>query len=146
MSEPVGGSKSESPSPPSQSQRVDKWLWYARIFKSRSLAAKFVETGKIRVMNADQRSKLTKPSQSIRTGDVLTFPHGDHIRVLEVVAPGKRRGPAPEAQTLYKDLTPPPPTKEEIQASENAPSRPKGEGRPTKKDRRALDRLQDDTE
>jgi ribosome-associated heat shock protein Hsp15 len=146
MSEPNCGSSPGSPASPPQAQRVDKWLWYARIFKSRSLSAKFVETGKIRVMSAEQRTKLTKPSQSIRTGDVLTFPHGDHIRILKVLAPGKRRGPAPEAQALYQDLTPAPPKKDASPTSENAPSRPKGEGRPTKKDRRALDRLQDDTE
>ena len=132
-----------STSLPGRSQRIDKWLWYARLFKSRSLAAKFVETGKIRVKNGDQRSKLVKPSQTVRIGDVLTFPYGDTIRVFEVVAPGKRRGPAPEAQLLYHDLTPVLLKPEDNPEEPTAPSRPKGEGRPTKKDRRALDRLQD---
>lgn len=125
-------------------QRIDKWLWYARIFKSRSLAAKFVETGKIRVKSGGQRAKLQKAAQPVRVGDILTFPHGNRIRVFEVKAPGKRRGPAIEAQELYNDLSPPMPTKDEIKISETAPSRPRGEGRPTKRDRRALDKLQGD--
>lgn len=129
-------------SAPLPGQRIDKWLWYARIFKSRSLAAKFVETGKIRVKSGSQRAKLQKAAQTIRVGDILTFPHGNRIRVFEVVAPGKRRGPAVEAQTLYIDLSPPMPPKEEIREAETAPSRAKGEGRPTKRDRRALDKLQ----
>lgn len=87
-------------------QRIDKWLWYARIFKSRSLAAKFVETGKIRVKSGGQRAKLQKAAQPVRVGDILTFPHGNRIRVFEVKAPGKRRGPAIEAQELYNDLSP----------------------------------------
>lgn len=124
-------------------QRIDKWLWYARIFRSRSLAAKFVETGKIRVKSGDQRTKLQKPAQTVKVGDILTFPYGNQIRVLEVKAPGKRRGPAVEAQTLYNDLSPQMPAKEEVEATGSAPSRPKGDGRPTKKDRRALDKLQD---
>lgn len=131
---------------PKVTQRIDKWLWYARIFKSRSLAAKFVETGKIRVKSGGQRAKLQKAAQIIRVGDILTFPHGERIKVYQVKAPGKRRGPAIEAQTLYVDLSPPMPSKEEVDASGNAPSRPKGEGRPTKRDRRALDKLQDPEE
>lgn len=131
---------------PKATQRVDKWLWYARIFKSRSLAAKFVETGKIRVKSGGQRTKLQKAAQTIRVGDILTFPHGERIKVYEVKAAGKRRGPATEAQTLYVDLSPPMPSKEDIDAAAKAPSRPRGEGRPTKRDRRALDKLQEPDE
>lgn len=133
------------PPPPfqsSRSQRVDKWLWYTRLFKSRSLAAKFVETGKIRVRTGEERTKLSKPSQTVRVGDILTFPYGDHIKIVKVREPGKRRGPAPEARLLYEDLSPPRPTPIEA-ASNDSPSREKGEGRPTKKDRRALDRWQE---
>ena len=125
---------------PPQSQRIDKWLWYVRLFKSRSLAAKFVESGKIRLPHDNRKDRLTKPSQTIEVGAILTFSLHDRIRVLEVLGTGTRRGPASEAQTLYNDLSPPPPTKEVIAKTES-PSRLQGEGRPTKKDRRALDRL-----
>ena len=108
--------------------RVDKWLWHARFFKTRTLAAKIVSGGHMRV-NSD---KISKPAYSIVVGDVLTFAQGNHIRVIEVLALGERRGPAPEAQTLYLDKSP---------IQEKDPSQPKseGKGRPTKKDRRNLD-------
>ncbi len=80
--------------------RVDKWLWYARFFKSRSLAAKHVQAGEIRV----NRQRISKASAVLKVGDVLTFALGDTIRVIEVVALGERRGPAPEARSLYHDL------------------------------------------
>ena len=80
--------------------RVDKWLWYARFFKSRSLAAKHVQAGEIRV----NRQRILKSSVALKVGDVLTFALGDTIRVIEVAALGDRRGPAPEARMLYHDL------------------------------------------
>jgi ribosome-associated heat shock protein Hsp15 len=108
--------------------RVDKWLWHARFFKTRTLAAKIVSGGHVRV-NSD---KISKPAHAIAVGDVLTFAQGNHIRVIQVLALGERRGPAPEAQTLYLDKSP---------IQEKDPSQPKseGKGRPTKKDRRNLD-------
>ncbi len=108
--------------------RVDKWLWHARFFKTRTLAAKIVSGGHVRV-NSD---KISKPAYSIVVNDVLTFAQGNHTRVIEVLALGERRGPAPEAQTLYLDKSP---------IQEKDPSQPKseGKGRPTKKDRRNLD-------
>ena len=108
--------------------RVDKWLWHARFFKTRTLAAKIVSGGHVR-LNSD---KIFKPAYSIVVGDVLTFAQGNHIRVIEVLALGERRGPAPESQTLYLDKSP---------IQEKDPSQPKseGKGRPTKKDRRNLD-------
>lgn len=80
--------------------RVDKWLWHARFFKSRSLAAKHVQAGEIRV----NRQRISKASVALKVGDVLTFALGDTIRVIEVAALGDRRGPAPEARSLYHDL------------------------------------------
>jgi ribosome-associated heat shock protein Hsp15 len=80
--------------------RVDKWLWYARFFKSRSLAAKHVQAGEIRV----NRQRILKASVALKVGDVLTFALGDTIRVVEVAALGDRRGPAPDARMLYHDL------------------------------------------
>ncbi len=108
--------------------RVDKWLWHARFFKTRTLAAKIVSGGHVRI-NSD---KISKPAHAIAVGDVLTFAQGNHIRVIQVLALGERRGPAPEAQTLYLDKSP---------IQEKDPSQPKseGKGRPTKKDRRNLD-------
>lgn len=109
--------------------RLDKWLWQARFFKSRSLSAAQVSGGHVRV-NGD---KVHKPAQKVGPGDTLTFPQGNQIRVVRIVAPGTRRGPASEAQTLYDDLSPPPAPK-----PADAP-RPEPGGRPSKKDRRALD-------
>jgi len=80
--------------------RLDKWLWFARFFKSRSLAQKLCESGRLRINGQVVR----KTHQTLRPGDVLTFPKGRDIRVIRVVALGTRRGPAPEAQTLYEDL------------------------------------------
>ena len=112
--------------------RVDKWLWQARFFRTRTLAASQVQAGSVRI-----NGTITKKSASAVTpGDVLTFAQGNHIRVIEIVALGTRRGPAPEAQALYNDLSPPGPKKENKQ-----PDNPgfDGKGRPTKKDRRQLD-------
>lgn len=108
--------------------RVDKWLWHARFFKTRTLAAKIVSGGHVRV-NSD---KISKPAYSIVVGDVLTFAQGNHIRVIEVLALGERRGPAPEAQTLYLDKSP-------IQKKDPSQPKSEGKGRPTKKDWRNLD-------
>lgn len=82
--------------------RLDKWLWQARFCKSRSVAARLVAGGKVRV-NAD---KVRKTAYRVGPGDTLTFPQGDRIRVVRILAPGTRRGPAAEAQTLYEDLAP----------------------------------------
>ncbi|MFD0908295.1 RNA-binding S4 domain-containing protein [Ruegeria arenilitoris] len=108
--------------------RIDKWLWHARFFKTRSLAAKQVSGGHVRI-NGD---RAQKPAQTVGPGDVLTFAQGCVIRVVQVEILGARRGPATEARTLYTDLT---------EEKDNPPQNPgfEGKGRPTKKDRRALD-------
>ncbi len=80
--------------------RLDKWLWQARFFKSRGLAADEIEAGHVRINS----QKTRKPGHALRAGDVLTFPQGDRIRVIRVTALGERRGPATEAQGLYLDL------------------------------------------
>ncbi|WP_158966616.1 RNA-binding S4 domain-containing protein [Chachezhania sediminis] len=108
--------------------RLDKWLWHARFFKTRSLAAKTVGEGAIRVNG----TRATKPAQTVSPGDVLTFAQGTRVRVVRVEAVGIRRGPATEAQTLYSDLGAP-----EDTAAPNP--RYEGKGRPEKRDRRALD-------
>lgn len=120
------------------SLRLDKWLWQARFFKSRSMAAKFCQSGKLR-LNGDATSKA---HQLVRPGDVLTFPLGPHIRIIEIVELGTRRGPAKEAQALYNDLAPPQPRKKEDRDPvANAGKREPGSGRPTKTQRRAVDKL-----
>ena len=123
-------------------QRLDKWLWFARVIKTRTQAAGLVSEGKVRV----NRGKSDKPSQAVRAGDVLTIAVGSRIRILEVLAPGVKRGSATEAQALFKDLTPPPPRAAKAEPDPlrgpNAVRDP-GTGRPTKRDRRKLDRLQD---
>jgi ribosome-associated heat shock protein Hsp15 len=84
-------------------QRLDKWLWFARIVKSRTLAVQLVQDGKVRV----NRTKVAKPAQSVRPDDVLTIVIRGNVRVLRVVAPGARRGPPAEARLLYELLSPP---------------------------------------
>jgi ribosome-associated heat shock protein Hsp15 len=84
-------------------QRIDKWLWFARITKSRTLAAQMVADGKVRV----NRVRAAKPSQVVRSGDVLTVTVRGQVDIFQVLAPGERRGPPAEAQQLYKVLTPP---------------------------------------
>ena len=108
--------------------RLDKWLWHARFFKTRTLAAKVVSSGHVRVNG----HKVSKPSTAVVAATVLTFPQGNQIRVIKIVELGTRRGPASEAQILYEDLSPP---EEKIPQEQT----PRGGARPTKKDRRSLD-------
>lgn len=118
--------------------RIDKWLWYARFFKTRSLAAKVCAGGVVRVSG----TPIAKAHYAVKPGDVLTFPQGRHIRVVRVTALGARRGPAEEARALYEDLAPP-----AAETAMDTPHRvpghhPAASGpRPVKRDRRALDRL-----
>lgn len=120
------------------SLRVDKWLWQARFFKSRTIAGKMVSSSKLRING----TLTTKAHYGVKPGDVLTFPKGDLVKVVKIEALGTRRGPAPEAQALYEDQSPPPPTKA-ISPDTPAPvaARERGSGRPTKAERRALDTL-----
>ncbi len=82
--------------------RLDKFLWHARFAKTRSLAVRLCEAG-IRIDGV----LVEKPGAMVRPGQVLTFALGRHIRVIELVAIGDRRGPAEEARALYRDLAPP---------------------------------------
>ncbi|WP_349365892.1 MAG: RNA-binding S4 domain-containing protein [Nitratireductor rhodophyticola] len=118
-------------------QRIDKWLFFARVVKSRSLAARLAQAGRVRV----NRNKIEQAAYQIKVGDVLTISLDRRILVYRVLAPGARRGPAEEARTLYEDMTPPAPPKE---VAAVPPKRDMGAGRPTKKERRALDRWRDD--
>ncbi|MDX2257747.1 MAG: RNA-binding S4 domain-containing protein [Hyphomicrobiaceae bacterium] len=123
--------------------RIDKWLWYTRLVKSRTLATALITGGHVHL----NRSKVDKPSQLLRLGDVVTATVSRRVRVLKVVAFGQRRGPAAEAAALYEDLTPAPAASSSVAVgrADGLPApgarRQAGSGRPTKRDRRRIDRL-----
>ncbi len=117
-------------------QRVDKWLWFSRILKTRTLASELVSTGKLRI----NKVKVSKPSHMVQPGDVLTFTLHQRLRVIEIVAIGARRGPAPEAQELYADLSPAIEKPDGPLSTDDQAQRESGAGRPTKKERRDLER------
>lgn len=134
-------------------QRLDKWLWHARFFKTRTLATEFVRAGKLR-LNGD---KTDKPHYGVKAGDVLTFPKAREVRVIKVLGFAARRGPYAEARLLYDDLTPEAPagphpggdTPERPQPAilpGGVPRRAAGAGRPTKKERREIDKLRGEDE
>ena len=116
-------------------QRLDKWLWFARVVKSRTLAAKLVTGGHVRVNGV----KAETAAKAVGAGDTLTIALERNVRILRVLAPGVRRGPFPQACLLFEDLTPAPPPPDEVVLPPAA--RELGAGRPTKKDRREIGRL-----
>ncbi|WP_438751363.1 RNA-binding S4 domain-containing protein [Pararhizobium sp. O133] len=118
-------------------QRLDKWLFFTRLSKSRSIAQKAIEAGDIRVNDA----RITQPSHTVKTGDVVVFSSDRRDMTVRVLAPGSRRGPYEEARLLYEDLTPPMMPGEKLSTFDQA-TRERGSGRPTKKERREVDRLQ----
>ena len=125
------------------SQRLDKWLWCARLAKTRTQAAALVSGGKIRV----NRIKTEKPAHAVKVGDVITASLGPRVRVLAVKAMGDRRGSAEIAKLLFEDLTAPGvPVAKEVAAQPVSPPghRESGTGRPTKRDRRLIDRLKEE--
>ena len=121
---------------PAHSVRLDRWLWAARVFKTRSVAADACDGGKV-----DVNEQSAKPAKALRPGDVVrvTLPQGRR-RILKVAALDDRRGSATVARALYEDLTPPEPPRPRWAAP---PLRTPGAGRPTKRERRALNRLRD---
>jgi len=119
----------------SDTLRVDKWLWFARFARTRTSAAKIVTEARFRVNG----QPTDKAHYAIRPGDVLTFTLGPHIRIIKVMALAGRRGGAPEARLLYEDLDPPKPKPATTESA--VAMREEGAGRPTKRERRATDRL-----
>ena len=91
-----------------ETQRLDKWLFFARMAKTRPLAVDLIRAGHVRV-NGD---KAKAPGKTVRPGDVLTIALSREVRILKVLGPGERRGPYPEARLLYEDLSPPSPWQE----------------------------------
>lgn len=119
-------------------QRLDKWLFFSRAVKSRTLAQKIIESGVVRI-----NSERTLASDArIGAGDVLTMVLHERLMVWRVLDPGSRRGPASEAAALYEDISPPPLPRAERPIPFVA--RDAGAGRPTKKERRDTDRLRED--
>lgn len=116
-------------------QRIDKWLFFARVAKSRSLAQERVASGHVSVNG----QKIRQVSHQVKPGDKLEIAMPERDLVLVVKLPGDRRGPYEEAKLLYEDLTPPA-EKKPFSPSEPGVRAP-GAGRPTKKERRALDEL-----
>ena len=115
-------------------QRIDKWLWHARVVRTRSAATMLVTGGLVRL----NRTRVTAPSQLVRANDVITVALDRTVRILKVTGFAERRGDAAAARTLWEDLTPPPLIPDE---SPKAAFREPGAGRPTKRDRRAIGRL-----
>jgi ribosome-associated heat shock protein Hsp15 len=116
-------------------QRIDKWLWHARVVRTRSAAAALVSAGYVR-LNGD---RTDAPARAVRPGDVLTVALDRTVRILKVAGFAERRGPSEVAVGLYEDLTPPP-----VPVAERAPdpaAREPGSGRPTKLARRQTDRF-----
>jgi ribosome-associated heat shock protein Hsp15 len=117
------------------SVRIDKWLWAARFYKTRSLAVDEINKGRVQVNQAD-----VKPSREVRAGDMVSLRQGHTHRTVQVLGLSESRGPAPVAQLLYQE------TPESVQAREAAadqsrvaaePAHSLAHGRPTKRDRRA---------
>jgi ribosome-associated heat shock protein Hsp15 len=109
-------------------QRLDKWLWCARLTRTRSGAARLIEAGKVRING----SRALKPSRLVQAGDVVTATSLGRLTVVRVLASAERRGPASLARALYEDLTPPAPAPRLDATGRLGP-------RPTKRNRRRLD-------
>jgi len=115
-------------------QRIDKWLWHARVVRTRTAAAALATAGSVR-LNGERVSAASRP---VKAGDVITVALDRTIRIMKVTGFAERRGDADAARLLYEDLTPisPVTAREPVTAERNA-----GSGRPTKQERRAIDRL-----
>jgi ribosome-associated heat shock protein Hsp15 len=117
-------------------QRIDKWLWHARVVRTRNAAAQLVVAGHVRVNGA----RIDASSRAVRLGDVVTVALDRGVRVLKVAGFAARRGPAAAAQGLCEDLQP-------VSRPPEPPApRAPGAGRPSKRERRAIDRFTDDND
>jgi ribosomal 50S subunit-recycling heat shock protein len=94
---------------PEGAVRADVWLWRARFCKTRTLASKLVEEGRVRLTRAGQETRLDKAARTLRPGDGLVFAIAGRVHAVRVEALGVRRGPPAEARALYSDLDTPPP-------------------------------------
>ena len=120
--------------------QLDKWLWFARFYKTRANATRAIASGRFRL----DGEVMSKPHRAALPGQVLTFIQGERVRVVKIIALGTRRGPASEAITLYEDMSPPvAPRQGKGETASGFESRDSGAGRPTKRDRRATEQLKD---
>jgi ribosome-associated heat shock protein Hsp15 len=116
-------------------QRIDKWLWHARVVRTRTSAASLVDEGHVR-LNGERVGATSRP---VKAGDVVTVALDRMVRIMKVTGFAERRGNADSTRSLYEDLTPKPePT---ASGAPSAGERDPGSGRPTKQERRAIDRL-----
>jgi ribosome-associated heat shock protein Hsp15 len=118
-------------------QRIDRWLWHARLVRTRTAAAELAESGRVR-LNGD---RVTASSRAVKPGDVLTVALGGQVKILKVLGLSERRGGAPDAQALYEDLSPPAAPRERKEDDPPVAEREPGSGRPTKRERRALEKM-----
>jgi ribosome-associated heat shock protein Hsp15 len=118
--------------------RIDKWLWAARFYKTRSLAGRACELGRVKV-----NGQISKPAREIRVGDRVMVHNESGEFDVEVLALSEIRGPAPVAQTLYRETEQSRTARLTLAKQRKAMPRAEGfrEGRPTKRDRRKIDRL-----
>jgi ribosome-associated heat shock protein Hsp15 len=116
--------------------RLDKWLWAARFYKTRALAAEACDGGKVEV-----NGHTAKPHKLLRAQDRLSFAHPSGQKEITVLALSEQRGPASAARLLYEDHSPPPPPREARPYFAPPPFRPAGAGRPSKRERRQVERL-----
>ena len=121
-----------------KSVRVDKWLWAARFYKSRSIAVSAIESGKVTV-----NGERVKPSRDVKAGDSMRVRLGPYEHVLNVLDVSDKRGPAKQAALLYEETAESKAAREKLhwQLKHAAPVIDPGEGRPTKKDRRDLNKF-----
>jgi ribosome-associated heat shock protein Hsp15 len=132
---------------PTGTQRLDKWLWFARFVKTRTLASEAVAAGKVRI----NKARIDKPAQPVRPGDVLTIALHRRVQLVRVLGIAERRGPSAAAQALYEELTaegdtlkplaPSPPAARRQPPATTPAERAAGSGRPTKRERREIDRF-----
>lgn len=122
---------------PTTRLRLDKYLWHARVIKTRTLAQKFIASGVVRVDGV----RITGSDYRVTAGMVLTFSLNDNIKIYRILDVGTRRGPAPEAQKLYENISPVAAPREKTFRPAPAALREPGAGRPTKRERRETDRF-----
>jgi ribosome-associated heat shock protein Hsp15 len=115
-------------------QRIDRWLWHARVVRTRSAAAGLAASGHVRVNG----QRIDAPSRPVRPNDVVTVALDRTVRVLKVLGFAERRGSADEARALWQDLEPP---SGRVKQDEPPARREPGAGRPTKRERREIERL-----
>lgn len=124
---------------PAEKMRIDKWLWCARFFKTRSLATQAVDSGKVKL-----DAQRIKPARDVTPGDRLSVQIGEFVWEIEVVGLSDHRGPAPMAQTLYRETEASQLRRQQQILAHQVNREPSAQlkGRPTKRDRRQIKRFE----